>query len=200
MLAALAMLGLLCLGQAASVHADEGPAHFVQHLGRKAIDMLSDDTQNGMDRERTFRSLLIEHFDVKKMGRLVMGRHWRMVSDLQKAEFFRLFEDFIVATYASRLSEYSDQEFTVGATRQNSKRITAVSSQITSTDGTSIDVDWMLQPKADRWYVVDIVIEGISMIITQRAEFGTVINQRGGIDGLLQSLNSKIAEAVSGQT
>lgn len=194
------MMLTLHLGPAASAHADEDPAHFVQVLGRKAIEMLSDDSQSAVDRKRIFRSLLIEHFDIKKIGRLVMGRHWRTASDPQKVEFSHLFEDFIVATYASRLSEYSDQRFTVGATRQNSKLITAVSSQIISPDGASVDINWMLQHKTDRWYVVDVVIEGVSMVIAQRAEFGTVISQRGGIDGLLQALHRKVEAAVSGQT
>lgn len=191
---------MVCLATVASARADEDAARFVQNLGHKAIDMLSDESRNTIDRKRFFRSLLIEHFNIKKIGRLVMGRHWRTASDAQKEEFSRQFENFIVATYSDRLSEYSGEQFTVGATRQNGKRITAVASKITRTTGASVSVDWMLQRDDDRWYVVDVVIEGISMVITQRAEFGTVISQRGGIDGLLRALRRKADAAASGQT
>ena len=54
----------------------------------------------------------------------------------------------------------------------------------------------MLRRKDGRWYVIDVVIEGVSMVVSQRSEFATVINQRGGIDGLIENLRTRI-EIVS---
>ena len=89
------------------------------------------------------------------------------------------------------MNGYNGEQFEVGVARQNGQKTTAVASWITQPDGTPINIDWMLQRDGDRWYVVDIVIEGVSMVITQRSEFGTVISQSGGIEGLLKSLRLK---------
>ncbi|MGI9451446.1 MAG: MlaC/ttg2D family ABC transporter substrate-binding protein [Geminicoccaceae bacterium] len=171
---------------------NDDPVAFVRSLGQQAIGVLADKSLSGGDRTRVFRELLVGHFDMKSIGRLVMGRHWRRATAAQKEVFEPLFEDYVVATYGSRLDAYEGEQLTIGNARQATDRFTAVSSEIMPQQGPSIDVDWMLHQRDDRWYVIDVIIEGISMVISQRSEFSTVIDQRGGIDGLIENIRTRI--------
>ena len=178
---------------------DDDPVTFVQSLGERAIALLSDETLSDAERKRVFRELLIDRFDMSSIGRLVMARYWRQMTAAQRDVFGPLFEDFVVTTYSRRLDAYSGEQLTLGRARKAGKKVTAVGSQVTRGRGQPVDVDWMLRRNDSRWYVIDVVIEGVSMVISQRSEFATVISQQGGIDGLIENLRSRI-EIVSADT
>jgi phospholipid transport system substrate-binding protein len=171
---------------------DDDPVAFVQSLGERAIALLSDATLSTAERKRVFRELLIDRFDMPSIGRLVMARYWRQMTAAQKDAFGPLFEDFVVTTYSRRLDAYSGEQLTLGHARKAGKKVTAVGSQVTRAQGQPVDVDWMLRRNDGRWYVIDVVIEGVSMVISQRSEFATVISQQGGIDGLIENLRSRL--------
>ena len=176
----------------AAQQVEDDPVAFVRLLGQQAIAVLADQDLNSADRQRVFRELLIDRFDMPSIGRLVMGRHWRRATAEQRDVFGPLFQDFVVATYGRRLEAYSGEQLTMGRAREVSKKVTGVSSKVTRRQGQPIDVSWMLHRKDGRWYVIDVVIEGISMVISQRSEFAAVIGRRGGIDGLIESIRSRI--------
>lgn len=188
----LALIVSSAVATTATSQQDDDPARFVQSLGQQAVGLLADKTLSAGDRKRVFRELLVDRFDMTSIGRLVMGRHWRRATATQKDLFGRLFEEYVVSTYASRLDAYNGEQFTVGAARQANEKVTAVSGVVTRPQGPAISVDWMLHRKDGRWYVIDVIVEGISMVISQRSEFSTIINQRGGIDGLIESIRTRI--------
>ena len=97
-----------------------------------------------------------------------------------------------MASYASHFDRYDDEQLRIGDARTIDQQRTVVASQMTRTDGMSIDIDWLVKNDGHGWAVIDVVVEGISMVITQRSEFGTVITQRGGIDGLLEAIRQRI--------
>jgi phospholipid transport system substrate-binding protein len=171
---------------------DDDPVAFVQSLGQQAIALLADETLSPTDRQHVFRELLTDRFDMTSIGRLVMGRYWRQMTEVQRDRFGPLFEDFVVATYSRRLDAYSGEQLTVGQAREASKNVTAVGSRVTRGQRQPVNVDWMLRREDGRWHVIDVVIEGISMVISQRSEFAAVISQRGGIDGLIDTLRTRI--------
>ena len=171
---------------------DDDPVAFVQSLGQRAIALLSDESLSAAERKRMFRELLIDRFDMPRIGRLVMARYWRQMTAAQKGVFGPLFEDFVVTTYSHRLDAYSGEQLTLGQARKAGKKVMAVGSQVTRGRGQPVDVDWMLRRNDGRWYVIDVLIEGVSMVISQRSEFATVISQQGGIDGLIENLRTRV--------
>ena len=87
----------------------------------------------------------------------------------------------------------------VGRARALTDRGAIVSSQIIRKKEEPLDVEWRLRRTGDSWRIVDIVIIGISMAVTQRSEFGSVITNNGGkVEALLKSLRSKIAKKDGG--
>lgn len=166
----------------------ETPSEFISALGDNAISMLVDDALSEDERTRQFRILMVERFDVPLISRYVLGVHWRRASAKQKDEYATLFEEFIVGTYSSRLGNYGGQTLSVKSARKAGKDI-VVSTEIRGPGAPPIKVDWRVRGKEDDYKVIDIIIAGASMVITQRDEFSSVIRRSGGkLDGLLARL------------
>ena len=167
---------------------------FVKNLGDHAIRVLTVTDITDAEREDRFRSLLREGFDVRRIGRFVLGRYARGVKQESIDEYHGLFEDLIVATYATRFAEYTGQQFVIKRVAKPKKRgDSIVMSEIKPSDGgPSIRVDWQVHAKNDSYKIVDVRVEGVSMSVTQREEFTTVIRNNGGkVDALIDILRKK---------
>ncbi|MEZ0224051.1 MAG: phospholipid-binding protein MlaC [Alphaproteobacteria bacterium] len=191
----LAMTLLLMLPGAtfAGKNADSPCAQFVQKLGDKALTSLTARELSKAERSRRVRTLLRENFDIPTIGKFVMGGHWREATEAQRAEYNRLFENMIVETYTRRFAEYSGQSFKVLGTAPSSGGAdTIVTSQILQKNGPPVDVDWRVREKGGSSKIVDVLVEKISMSVTQRDDFDGVIQAGGGkIEALLEALRKR---------
>ena len=177
---------------------DANPAAsaFMQSLGSKAIGELTNPAVPQAERQARFRALLDEHFDVLAIAKFTLGRYWRSATDAQRTEFSKLFEDFIVQSYSTRFSEYHGESFQVAGSSTDESGVTVVHSKIDMPSSEDIRVDGHLRPRDSSFAIVDIVVEGVSMAVTQRSEFASVIQSRGGVAGLLDALRDKNAQSA----
>lgn len=160
---------------------------FVAKLGETALTMVTDKALVGEARREEFRKLLQANFDMAWIGQFVLGKHWRRASPDQREAYLKLFEESIVFTYTNQFDEYSGQTFEVTGNTE-ADRFTMVKSKIVNPANpeASVLVDWRLIEDNGNFKIVDVVIEGISMGITQRNEYSAVIDSNGGkIDSLL---------------
>jgi phospholipid transport system substrate-binding protein len=74
--------------------------------------------------------------------------------------------------------------------------VTIVHSKIDMPSSEDVRVDWHLRPRDNSFAIVDIVVEGVSMAVTQRSEFASVIQSRGGVAGLIDALRAKNAQSA----
>jgi phospholipid transport system substrate-binding protein len=176
--------------------ANSAASAFMQSLGSKAIAELTNPDVPQPEREARFRTLLDQHFDVPAIAKFTLGRYWRTATDEQRAEFTKLFEDFIVQSYSTRFSEYHGESFQVAGSTTDQTGITVVHSKIDMPSSEDVRVDWHLRPRDASFAIVDIVVEGVSMAVTQRSEFASVIQSRGGVAGLLDALRAKNAQSA----
>ena len=177
----------LSFAQAPAAHA-ETPSQFITSLGDTAISVLLDDTLTNAERVTLFRGLMVERFDLPLISRYVLGVHWRRASAEQKDEYSVLFEAFLVNVYSSRLGTYGGQTLRVNSTRTIG-RDAIVATDVRGPGTPPLKVDWRVRGVAGNYKVVDIIIEGASMLVTQRDEFASVIRRSGGnLDGLLARL------------
>jgi len=178
--------------------ADEGEAAavFVRDFSDQAIAMLDDETLDDEARTREFRRLLKTGFHLELIGRFVLGRHWRKADEAERAEFTQLFEDYLVASYARQFSEYGGERLVVDGGRPKGKSGAIVMSRIVRPEGAPFQVEWRLRHGEEGWRIIDVVVEGVSMAVTHRSEFSSVIAGHGGsVAGLLEILRSKTAPA-----
>ena len=168
---------------------------FVQSLGDQAIQVITDKGLSPADREKKFHQIFVDHFDVPAIGRFVLGRYWRTASDAQKTEFLKLFEDMIVKTYNNRFTEYKGEQFVVTGSRADGDSAMVTTNVTRPGNNQPVKVDWRVLKPQGQLKIVDVVIEGVSMSVTQQQEFGSVIQRNGGqIDGLLATMRERVQQ------
>jgi phospholipid transport system substrate-binding protein len=172
--------------------ASADPAQFIKSMGEKAINELTGANVTEAERQERFRQLFTESFDVPTIGKFVLGRYWRTATDAERAEFLKLFEDFIVKSYAVRFADYAGESFDVQNTTGAADGASVVHSRINRKGAETIRVDWRVQQSQDRLAITDVIVEGVSMAVTQRSEFASVIQSKGGkVAGLIDALRAK---------
>ncbi len=169
-------------------------AAFVKTLGESAIAVLTDPKADAAERRRRYRELLDNGFAVKTIARFVLGRYWRIATPDQRDEYLRLFREFVLETYTSRLDNYAGEEFKVTGAQPLDEKDTIVTTEIVSGDGPPIRVDYRVRKRKGEYKIVDVVVEGVSLITTQRQEFASIVN-RDGIEGLIALLRKKTSGA-----
>jgi phospholipid transport system substrate-binding protein len=190
----------VCAMEAASVtrtheRAIQTPSgKFIQNLGDSALKIIADKQLPSDKRAEEFSKILGEDFDLKVIGRFVIGRTWGSATPEQQVEYMDLFKALVIRNYGSRMALYTGEGFQVVSTLPQSEFDTTVRSQITHPDGSkATDIDWLVRQKEGKMGVVDVVVEGVSLSVTQRQEYAAVIQNNGGnIEGLLQVMRDQL--------
>jgi phospholipid transport system substrate-binding protein len=172
--------------------AADDPAGFISDLGQRTVQILAAKASEG-EREAKFRAIFDEGFDVPAISRFVLGNYWRIATEEQRRAFITLFEAYVVHAYAVRFNEYSGQQLKVTASRAEGDDSALVQSIIAQPGGAPpLRVDWRVGKTEKGFKINDVVVEGVSMAVTQRQEFSSVIQRNGGeIDALLKLLREK---------
>jgi phospholipid transport system substrate-binding protein len=195
----LIVLGVLLMSVAAAVPASpavERAEDFILVLGNDAIAVLGDTRRSIEQRQIAFRRLFVSGFDIERMSQFALGRFWRGATDAQRAEFRQLFLDSIIAIYFNRLSRYSGE--TIVVTDSHRDETTTVVQTIIEWPSNKwpgappTRVDWRVRSQGGEHKVVDVIVEGVSMAITQRSEFASVIQNNGGqVEALLAAMRQR---------
>lgn len=191
-------LGILALAgvprPAAANEFSDGAKKFIEVLTEEAISTLTGKDLSPNERADRFRKLMLKNFALKGIARFALGRHWRKLTGPEKKEYLELFEDLMVATYADRFTKYSGEKLVVKKAEVRGERDVLVYTSMTRIDGTRpLKVAWRVRGKAGNYKVVDIMVEGISMVMTQKSEFGSFIRQNdGGVSSLLSELKKRL--------
>lgn len=189
-------LALLAAGLLAAPHAraaaDPAAAEaFIQALGDRTLAVLEQPATQP-EKLQELKRLLDEATDLELVARLVLGRHWRQATPTQQAEFVALFKELLMQTMAERMSWYNGQTFEIIGAQQIDERDTMVATRILRPSGKPpIPVDWRVRQGAGGYLLIDILAEGVSLVVTQRSEAAEVVN-RSGIDGLLTEMRTRL--------
>ncbi len=169
----------------------KGATAFIGDMGERAIGFLSDSSMTTEQKRASFRKLLQESFDMKTIGRFSLGRYWRVASPEQRKEYQDLFENMVINVYSQRFSDYQGQNFETRGFRSDGPSDAIVTSFIVPDNGPEVQVDWRVRYKNDQYRIIDVIVEGVSMSVTQRSDFSSVIQRGGGdVQVLLNHLRS----------
>lgn len=181
--------GVTADGQFVSANDGKAAQGMIERLGGEAIRTISNKGLDDAGKKQVFKRLLTQNFDMSTIGRFAMGKFWRTATPQQQAEYQRLYERMIIDVYTARFNKYSGQTFEVTGNRVDESGDIVVSSAVKSDGGTPVNVDWRVRPKGGAYRIIDVMVEGVSMAVTQRNDFAGVIQQGGGtIDALLDYL------------
>jgi phospholipid transport system substrate-binding protein len=184
-------LGLPAQSTEMAQYSGDKPAKFIQGLADEAIAVLRDRQGSLDEREKRFHAVLKDNFAMARIGRFAVGKFWRQMSADQQQQYQQLFETWILKTYSIRFGGYSDETVNVLKTIKAGQTDVFVRTRINNSNGRAVKVDWRVRNIKDHYKIIDVLIEGVSMLVSQKAEFGAVLRQRG-IDGLIAILRSQL--------
>ncbi|MCG8507196.1 MAG: ABC transporter substrate-binding protein [Sphingomonadales bacterium] len=165
---------------------------FIMELSNDAFDVLNDTNLTQDERDDAFRGLMRRGFDVNYIARIVLRRHYKTAQQDQREAYKALFPEYIIRLYSDRLINFGDEQLEVSGTQPSSgKRDIYVRSRLIRPEGEPVAADWRVRRsrKTGELKIVDLKIEGVSMIKTQYDEFNAIIS-KSGFDGLLDELRS----------
>ncbi|WP_425403333.1 MlaC/ttg2D family ABC transporter substrate-binding protein [Hwanghaeella sp.] len=189
----IALLTAAFLWPAHPAIAGESPEAFISRLAAGAIQHLTSPDLAPDERQARFRTMLKDGFDLENVSNFLLGPFRRKASQDEIDDFRRVLEDNVVVTYAWRFSGYNGQKFNVGAVRDGHRGQKIVSSTLAQKDGgPPIMIDWKLTPHKDSWRIFDIMVEGLSMLVTQRDEYAAVIRRNDGkVSALIDAIKAQ---------
>ena len=185
-----------CVSVFSSARADT-PGDAVDFVSTRGDQMLTIlDQPSGVERRTEFGDWLDEVFDLETLASLALGPYRQSATPEQLDAYKQAFADYIVVTYEARFDAFTGYSFEVGQARPANNNDVVVRTSVIDPAGQPVLVDFRVRDRDGKLQVIDVSVEGLSMLKTQRDEFSAVI-QRKGIDGLVASLNQRVADVVA---
>lgn len=166
-------------------------AKFIETLSGETLTVLQAGDSTLEQREAHVREILARSFDLQTIGRFVLGKAWNRASPEQRQEYQAVFAEFILRTYSRRLGGYAGEEFKIVEAKPLGKRDAVVITEISRPSGPPLEAGWRIRSGNNGLRILDLIVEGVSLAVTQRSEFQTVVNSQG-VDGLIESLRLKL--------
>ncbi|MGQ0657116.1 MAG: MlaC/ttg2D family ABC transporter substrate-binding protein [Chromatiales bacterium] len=204
----LLMAGSIALATAATAAtADTDGSGDPQALVRAKIEelraaVLRDEALIGSDPNQAIvlvDQIVSPHVDTARSGRLILGKHWRNATTTQRQQFIDNFRRLLLRTYAVHVSDYADAEIVYLPSSQASTdgNLAVVRTRVTRGGKPPANVDYRMYQTEDGWKVFDVVVNGISIVVTFRSAIDAEIQQYG-IDGLIARLIAKNQKPLAG--
>lgn len=168
------------------------PDVFVQSTVNRATDTLSGDLSKEQ-RIDELKKIAADTVDIKGIGFYSLGKHRKNLSDDKINEYSKIFHEYFMTSFSSRLAEYSNPIIEVNSKEKINENYTIVSSTLAATEKRpEIKIDWRVYTKnPDKPLIRDLIIEGLSLARTQKEEFNSIIQGADGdIEALLTNLKN----------
>ena len=195
----------LLLFVAVPVAAQElGPEELVKKITAEVMEAIKGDKQLAAgDRQKALKlaeEKILPHVDFEEATRLAVGRGWAQATPEQKKKLVSEFRNMLVRTYSNAIQPYEGQQIKVMPVRMKpSDAEVTVHNQFMRSGAKPVLLDYSMRKTDKGWKVYDIVVEGVSLVLTYRSEFDAVVKQEG-IDGLIKRLAQKNTPAAIGGT
>ena len=166
------------------------PDVFIQSTVNRASETLSKNISK-QEKINELKLIAKEAVDIIGIGSYTLGSNRKNLNDNQKKKYFDLFENYFLKSFSSRLAEYTDPKIQVQSKKILNKNYTIVNSVLASTSNRlQIKIDWRVYTKnPDNPLIRDLIIEGLSLAVAQRAEFASILNSNDGdINALFNTL------------
>ena len=163
--------------------------NFIVDIGNQAIKILKIPVDDKEKRKQELQSLLQEKFAMPFIAKIILGKEInKTISEEKFKKFANIFEVHIVNVYSSQLGTYKGQKFTVKNT-EIKKKDAFVYSTIDSPDYPTTNIVWRVRDLGKGLKIIDMQVEGVSLLRTKRNDFKTVLDSQG-IDGLIMALET----------
>ena len=186
---------IIILSSVSKVYSIEADV-FIQSTVNRAAKTLGGDLSK-LERIKRLKEIAKETVDIKGIGFYSLGSHRNKLTENQLSKYNKVFEEYFLKSFASRLAEYSNPEIEVNSKKVINKNYTMVTSTLISTESRpEVKIEWRVYTKdPNNLLIRDLIIEGLSLARTQKEEFSSIINSNdGNIESLLKNLSDFAAK------
>ena len=186
---------IIIISNSSNVYSIEADV-FVQSAVNRAANTLGGSLTKE-ERINRLKDIARETVDIDGIGSYSLGSHKKNLSEDQLNKYQKVFTEYFLKSFSSRLAEYSNPEINVISKKVINKNYTIISSILVSTESRpEVKIDWRIYTKnLDNLLIRDLIIEGLSLARTQKEEFSSIINSNDGeIDALLKNLSDFAAK------
>lgn len=182
--------GLAVMTSGQAVAEQDAAAQLVQRAADQVIAAAK--SSAGAAREAGIRRVLEAYFDLAYMGRSTLGNYWNQATPEQRERFLKANASAEARAYAERFGQYRGQTVTVGRINPKGSNVTIVDSKLNQSDGDPVAIQWEVHNEGQGPRIVDVKTEGVSMIMTKRADFVSFIRNHGGqVEALINELEAR---------
>ncbi|MDE3059564.1 MAG: ABC transporter substrate-binding protein [Pseudomonadota bacterium] len=171
---------------------EQDARQFVDSLGKQVLASINTQGLGEEEKQQRLRQMFVQYVDIPWMGRFVLGRYWQRATPDQQKRYMDAYQQYLLARYTSNFADYSGSKYTITDVQADGDGRFNVHMDIaTPHQQQNTEAGYHLQATDNGQFKIrDIIIEGVSLIATQRSEFASVAQQQG-VDGLIQDLINK---------
>ncbi len=166
------------------------PRQLIDETADKIVGILAQKEVPAEQRISEIETIAYEIFDFTTMSKLVLARNWRKMDKPKRAEFVKEFKQHLSRTYGTRLDRFDQEEVDVYGAQVEVRNDVSVKTKIVGGQFDQAEISYRLRNRKDEWKIIDVVIEGVSLVSNYRSQFAEVLNG-GSSDDLLAKLKDK---------
>jgi len=193
------LLGLVAVGllgfaspQPPDAAAQSAPRAMIQQTIDAVLVVLNDKAASTEQKRSRIEKIAYERFDFPTVSRLVLARNWQRFSKAQQTEFMAEFKRYLAVNYGNRIERYDQQKVDIVGERQEPRGDVTIQSVVRGGEFEGATIDYRLRQRDGHWLVIDVIVEGISLVSNFRDQFKEVL-AHGGPEELLEKLKAKNA-------
>ena len=187
-----AALVTLCALTAGAVAEPESPRALIQRTIDEVLAILRDPKKEDTTRRPELEAIARDRFDFDTMSRLVLAANWKKLTPAQQTEFVDEFTRFLANDYGARIERYEQEQVEITGERPEARGDFTIKTKIVGGKNNGALVDYRMRQKGGSWKIIDVVIEGISLVANYRDQFREVASQ-GGPAVVIEKLKEKNA-------
>ena len=186
--AALVLPGFLMLAPGVARGAPS-PREVVESNSEKVLAILNSGDSDD-EKIKHLQEIAYTTIDFDTVSRLVLAKYWKQFTPEQRQQFVDEFKRALTVSYGRRIGQFGQEKVVILGERQEPLGDVTVQSHIVGGKAGDIKVDYRLRQKDSTWYVIDVIVEGVSIVSSYRTQFQEIIGQ-GGPERLLAELHQK---------
>jgi phospholipid transport system substrate-binding protein len=189
----LTLLLIICSATAGRARAADSPAAVVQQTADAVVVVLAEPGLTVEQKREKIQEIVYAHFDFETLARLVLARNWKQLSPEQQKEFVEEFKKHLSMTYGKNVELYNKEHAVVTGDRAEPGGDWTVKTKIVRPSAADVLVDYRLRRAEDGWKVIDVIIEGVSLVANFRSQFQEIVSNEGPqrLINLLREKNAK---------
>lgn len=169
----------------------DGASKFSQNILEEAFTAAAETKDTSEARDKIVNTVK-NNIDINYISKFVLGKHWRRTTEAQRKEFSKIYEEYLILTYAPKFQGYNGETYTINSTEEITEGKYVTKATLILSDNTPLELEFFIIENADKKYkIVDISGEGISFAATQRSEFSSLISSKG-VDRFIENLKTKV--------